>query len=68
MTPNAVKLHRASAFLLNLSRGTVPRCPVSPYGGLDTDWRAIQDEARNAYEILRKLEPKAEYKDFSSTG
>lgn len=67
MTPEAKKLHRASAFLLNLSRGQIPTRPCSPYGGLGTDWDTIQDEARNAYEIIRTLKPEGS-QDFAATG
>lgn len=66
MTPAAIKLHRASGFLLNLSRGIIPKCPCSPYGGLAIDERAVRDEARNAYEIIRTMQP--DCIDFSSTG
>lgn len=54
--PNAKKLRKARVFALRLSRGEVPQRGCSPYGGLTTDYDALQEQGRAVYECLLAFE------------
>lgn len=49
------KLYKMRVTLLKFSRGEFPKRPCSPYGGLATDWPAIQTDMREFYEIIAEV-------------
>lgn len=66
MTPEAIKLRRATSFLLELAKGNIPTYQRGLGGVVKIDWRAVQAQARNAYEVISQAQ--SDCIDFSSTG